>query len=147
MAKEERLYLSDHFGRDPFCHEGLDRIADLDVAVIRDRDAAFHAVANLTGVVLEALQGCDLALEDDHIIAQQAHFGIALDETIDYLATGHGSYSRDAEGIADFCSPLICLLDGGLEQAAHSTLDLVLQFINDRVQADIDFLLVGEFLR
>ena len=42
---------------------------------------------------------------------------------------------------------LVGFLDRRLEQAGHGLLDLVLQFVNDRVQADIDFFLVGEFLR
>src|SRR5215469_13812919 len=34
-----------------------------------------------------------------------------------------------------------------LKQAAHGTLDLVLQLVDDRVQADIHFLLLRELLR
>ena len=37
--------LRDCFGRDFLGHEGFDYVADLDVAVVGDRDAALHAVA------------------------------------------------------------------------------------------------------
>jgi hypothetical protein len=39
-----------HLRRD----EGFDDVADLDVAVVRDRDAAFHAVSDFFGVIFEA---------------------------------------------------------------------------------------------
>jgi len=36
--------------------------------------------ANLAGIVLEAAQRTDLALENHNVVAQQPHFGIALDK-------------------------------------------------------------------
>jgi len=61
--------LRDHFRRDPLRHEGFDHISDLDVAVIRNGDAALHAVPNFGSVFFEAAQRSDFALEDHNIVA------------------------------------------------------------------------------
>ena len=88
-----------------------------------------------------------LPLKTDHVVAQQADFGVALDDAIRHVATGDGSDLRDAERVSHVGAALVGFLDGRLEQAGHGALDLVLQFVNDRVQADVDFFLLGKFLR
>src|ERR1051326_4050291 len=118
-----------------------------DVAVVGDRDAALHAIGDFFGIVFEATQRSDFALEDDHVVAQQADFGVALDQAIDYAAARDRSHFRDAEGFEHLGAALVGFFDRRLEQAAHGALDLVLQFVNDRVQADVDFFLLGELLR
>src|SRR5690348_15059898 len=139
--------LGDHFRGDTLRGEGLDDITHLDVAVIGDGDAAFHAVAHLADVIFEAPERADLAFEYHHVVAQQAHFGIALDVAVLHVAAGHRAHLRNAERFAHFRAPLVGLLDGGLEQAAHGLLNLILQLVNDRVQADIHLLLFRQFLR
>src|SRR6187431_3071504 len=52
--------------------EALDLVLDLDVVVALDADAALSAGTNLAGVVLEALQGLEFALEDHDVVAQDA---------------------------------------------------------------------------
>src|SRR6185437_1534319 len=128
-------------------HECLDHIAYLHVAVTGDRDTALHSVADFRGVFLEAPQRSNLTLEHLHVIAQQSHFGIALDDPVLYVATSNHAHLRDAERIAHFRAALVGLFDYRFEQAGHRLLDLVLQFVNDRVQTNIDLFLFGQFLR
>ena len=49
----------------------LDDVADLDVLVPVEADAALEALLDLGDVVLEAAQRADLALVDDAVVAQQ----------------------------------------------------------------------------
>src|SRR6202166_2965109 len=58
------LFLSDYFRGNPLGHKGLDHVADFDVAVVGDRDAALHAVGDLFGVVFKAPQGSYFTFED-----------------------------------------------------------------------------------
>src|SRR5690606_11237159 len=48
--------------------EGLDDVTDLDVVVVLEGHAAFVALAHLAHLVLEALQGLQRALVDDHVV-------------------------------------------------------------------------------
>src|SRR6186997_1728318 len=52
--------------------EALDLVARLHVVVGLHRDAALGAAADLLDVLLEAAQRLELALEDDHVVAQHA---------------------------------------------------------------------------
>src|SRR5580704_167290 len=141
------LLLRDHFRRDPLRDERLDHVASLDVAVVRDRDTALHAARHLRNIVFHAAQRTDFAFENHRVIPQQAHFGIALDQAIGYTATSDGSNFWYTEGLQHFGAALVVLLDGRFEQAGHGALDLILEFVNDRVQANVDFFLIGQFLR
>src|SRR5271170_8007432 len=89
------LFLSNYFRGNPFRSKSLDHISNLDVAVVGDRDAALHAIRNLAGIILEAPQRSHLALEHLHVVAQQSHFGIALDQAIAHPATGDSPNFRD----------------------------------------------------
>ena len=64
-----------------------------------------------------------------------------------HAAAGDGANFRNAEGFLHLRAALVGFLEGRLEQAGHGALDLVLQLVNDRVQADVDLFLVGQFLR
>src|ERR1700730_2436277 len=57
------LCLRHGFRCDAFGDEGFDHIADFDVAVVGNRDAALHAIGNLAGIVLEPAQGAAFVLE------------------------------------------------------------------------------------
>ena len=50
--------------------KGFDDVADLDVVEVFEADAAFVALDHFAGVVLEALEGADLAGVDHHAVAQ-----------------------------------------------------------------------------
>ncbi len=98
-------------------------------------------------IIFEAPQRCHFALEHDDVIAQQPHFGIALDQSIAHAATRNRPHLRNAEGLLHVGASLVSFFDRRFEQAGHRALDLVLQFVNDRVQTYVDFLLIGQFLR
>src|SRR5271167_5149717 len=148
-APGERLvrFLNEGFGCYPLGDEVLDDIPDFDVAVVRDRDAAFHAVPHLANVFLEAPHRADLALEHDHVVAQQAHFSITLDNAVGNVTASYGTHLRDAEGVAHLGASEVGLLDDWFEQSGHGAFDFVLQLVNDRVQADVNLFLLREFLR
>jgi len=55
-ADQRDPFLRDHFGGDSLGHESLDHIAHFDVAVVGNRDAALHAVADFAGIIFEAAQ-------------------------------------------------------------------------------------------
>ena len=145
--REKIKKLGDAFGGDFFGYEGFDYVADFNVAVVGDGDAAFHAGADFGGIVFEAAERGDFAFEDDDIVAEEADFGVALDVAVGDAAAGDGADLGDAESFEYVGAALVNLFDGGLEEAGHGALHLVLQFVNDGVETDVDFFLVGEFLR
>src|ERR1019366_8925658 len=143
----DAFWLGERFRRHLLDNISLDDVSGLDVTVVRDADAALHAVRDFPGIVLEATQRPDLALEHDYVVAQQAHLGIALDGTIHHLAAGDGADLRDTEGILDFRPSQVGLLDDGIQQAGHGALHFILQLVNDGVQPDVHLLLLSQFLR
>src|SRR3984885_9550667 len=109
--------LSSQLSSDPLGDKCLDGIAYLDVIEVGNAHAALHAVGDFAGIVLEALEGRELALEDLLSIAHEANFRIALNGAVDHAATGNGAHLGDPEDVEHLCPPDIVLLDGGLEQA------------------------------
>src|SRR5437762_1468762 len=146
-ASGNGLSCSGQLGSDLLGCEGLDYIANFDVTVTGDADTALHTVAHFGDIVFEAAQRTDAPLVDHHVVAQQTHIGIALDHAIDHRATSDGSDLGHSEGVADFGAAKVCFLDRRFEQSEHGFLDLVLQLVDDRMQADVNLLLFGEFLR
>ena len=61
--------------RDAFGDEHFDDVADLDVVVLLEADAALEPGLDFRDVVLEAPQRADLALEDDDVVAEQTGLG------------------------------------------------------------------------
>src|SRR6478735_1139178 len=79
-----------HAGSDPgdlALFEGLDQVAALEILEVGEADAAFEALADLAGVLLEATQRDDRALPDDHAVAQEAHLGATGDDARAHVAT------------------------------------------------------------
>src|SRR5262245_6214542 len=81
--------------------EGLDDVADLDVLVPLEPDAALEALLDLGDVVLEAAQRPHLPLVDDAVVAEQPQLGVARDRALGHVAAGHDAELRNLEGIAD----------------------------------------------
>src|SRR5205807_3121876 len=134
-------------GCDALGHEGFNDIAFLYVIEVADADTALHAVADIAGIVLEALERRDFAFVDLNTIAQQAHVGIALDLPIQDIATGNYADLRHFEGVAYFSPAQVGFLIDGIEQAGHGFLDFVLKLVNDGMQADVHFFLLRQLLR
>src|ERR1700691_5648979 len=94
---------------DAFGGERLNNVARLHVGEIAQSDSALKAVLHLAGVVLKALQRLDLAGEHDHVVAQQAHVAVALDQAVDHQAAGHITDLANAEHLAYRGAPLVDL--------------------------------------
>src|ERR1700733_1360819 len=58
---------------------GLDDVADLDVVVVLEADAALVPGGDLTRIFLEATQRRELADVDLHRVADQSHLRVAAD--------------------------------------------------------------------
>src|SRR5579884_344048 len=83
----------------------------------------------------------------DHIpIPYYTHLTVAAYETILYIASCHSTHLADAERLPHFGVALDRLLENRLQQTGHGHLHLIDQLINDRVQANIDLLLLGRRL-
>src|SRR5688500_20041351 len=79
---------------------GLDDVADLDVVVPGDGDAALVAEGDLTNVVLEAPEARDLTGVDDLAVTQQPRLGVADDLAVGDVASGDNRL-RGAERVPD----------------------------------------------
>src|SRR5688500_10705696 len=71
----------------------LDDVADLEVVVVGEADAAFEAGLDLADVVLEAAQRPDLPLVHDDVVAEQACVRVAgpCDAAVGHHAAGDGA--------------------------------------------------------
>src|SRR5260370_2067404 len=74
--------LNHYFCSDFFSHERFNHVANFYVPVVGNRDAAFHAIGDLAGIIFEAAQRSDLTFEDDDVVAQQPDCGIALHHAV-----------------------------------------------------------------
>src|SRR5512142_1528719 len=84
-------YLHADFGGDLLSDERFNDVADLNIAVVLDADAAFHAITDFADILLETPQRGDLAFEDHHVVPQQPDFGIALERTVLHVAAGNSA--------------------------------------------------------
>src|ERR687895_2685798 len=125
--------------------EGLDDVADLDVAVVAEGETALEALADLDHVVLEPPQRADRqVLGDHHAVAQQAAPGIAPDLAGHHEATGNRADPGGLEDLADLGAAQLDLLELRLEHALERLLDLLDGLVDHRVVADLHALAVGE---
>src|SRR6267142_720745 len=58
-------------------------VADLEVVEVFQGHAALETGFHLAHVILEALEGIDLARMDDHVVAQHTHHRVATHETLE----------------------------------------------------------------
>src|SRR3984893_866250 len=127
------------FGENLLLHgEAFEHIGDFDVVEVRNADAALEAGANFVGVFLQPAERADAAGVNHHTFTNDAHFGIALDDAVENVTAGDRADALDAESVAHFGAAEMRFLEDGLEQAGHGLFDLVGDFVNDRVQADVD---------
>src|SRR5690349_20374383 len=81
--------------------ETFDDVTLLHVLVIGEGHAAFLAGLHFAHFVLEALQGGELALMDDDIVADQPHLGAAAHHAFRDLAARHLADLGDIEHFQD----------------------------------------------
>src|SRR5262245_22130715 len=115
----------------------LDDVADLDVVVVLDADAALESFANFADVVLEALEGRNGAVERFDAVANDPHAALPIDHTTADCAARDRSDTRDLEYLAHlgFAQNDLPLL--GAKHAFHCGTDVGDRLVNDAVQLDI----------
>src|SRR6185437_2169889 len=91
-----------YFRRNPLRHKRLDHIIRLHVGEVPKGHAAFEATFHLAGIVLEPLQRLDLTRIDDYAIAQQAHFAVSRQHSVQHHAASHVADLGDPENVPDF---------------------------------------------
>src|SRR5829696_439903 len=123
--------------------EGLDHVADLDVLVVLEHDAALETGLNLTDVVLEAAQGTDPAGPDHRALAHEPDRRAADEAAVADRAAGDRADARGLEELEDLslAERLLDLL--GLEHALHRRPQVLGHLVDHRVGADLDALALG----
>src|SRR5712692_11658197 len=122
--------------------EAFQDIADLHVVEIGDTYAALKSSTNFAGVILESLQGVELRRINHSTFTQYADLRVALQDAIDHVAARNRPRALDAERVAHFRTAQIRFRDHWLEQAFHGLLQLVGNFVDDRVRADVHMFLL-----
>ena len=126
---------------------GFDGVAFLDVVTALEGDTALKVGGDFFDVVFEALEGCNVAGEDHHAVANEAGFVAARDFAVDHVGTGDVADLGDVEDLAHFDHGSDFFLDDGLEHAFHGLLDFFDGVVDDGVEANVDAFLLGEFAR
>src|SRR6187401_1761473 len=141
----DRCCLGDRRG-DALHGEDLDDVADLQIVVALEADAALEARLDLGHVVLEAAQRAELALVDLDVVAQQAGLRLAraLDDAVGDHAAADGAELRRLEDLPHFGRAEPHFLERRLEDPGHRLLDLVGHVVDDRVHAHVDLLALGD---
>src|SRR5262249_3866492 len=105
--------------------EGLDDVADLDVAVA-DPDTALEALADLGRVILEpAERGHREVVGDDHTVTDQPRLAVAVDRAGLDHRTGDVVDTRHLEDLADLRRAELDLFELGLEHALEGRFDFL----------------------
>src|SRR5690606_12512692 len=124
--------------------EDLELVADLDVVVALERQAALEAFLDLADVVLEALEGIELARPDDGVVAQQPDVRTPAHRPFEDHAAGDVADPGDPEDLADLdqTERLLPLL--GRQQPAHGRLHFVDRVVDDVVVPDLYAIAFGD---
>ena len=85
--------------------EGLVDVAFLDVGKLCQSNAALVALGHFLGVVLEALQRCDLVLRDDDAVTDDTHLAVAGDLAAGDTAACNGADVGDLVDLTDLQRP------------------------------------------
>src|SRR5262245_19627932 len=129
--------------------EGLDNVADLDVVVAGNFQAALEALADLGDIVLDAFErvqaGTAVRRWVNHdAFANEPDLGVAANDALSHEAAGHRADATDLEGLADHGSPQIDHFLDRLELAFQSGADVVGQVVNDVVLANLHAFVLGQ---
>ena len=123
---------------DLFHNVRFNDIADLDVVVLFEAQAALVALRDFLDGVLEALERGEVTLVDDDAVAHDTHVARALDLAVGDIAACDGADGRDLVGLANFGVADDGLAELRREHTLHSGLDLVDGVVNDAVHAHVD---------
>src|SRR5690606_17249783 len=101
----------------------LDLVADADIVVVPDADAALGAGLHFVDVVLEAPQRLQLALEDHHVVAQHPDRVAPAHHALGDQAAGDLADLGRAEHVANFGQADDALLHFWLKHSADRALE------------------------
>src|SRR5579883_2154021 len=135
--------LGKNFGRHAFGDKGLKEIALLNIVEVLHADTALEALTDFARVIFEALEVFDLAGVDDFATPDNLDLVLAADRTIDHHTTGNRANLADPEDLANFGPAVEHLTVDRLEQTRHRLLHLFDEVVDDRVDPDVDLLLIG----
>src|SRR5260370_1153774 len=124
--------------------KAFENVPDLYVVEVRNACATLKSGAYFTGVILETLQRTELRSVNHGAIAQYAHLRVTLQDAVDHVAAANRTRPFHSHSLAHFRPAQICFRDHRLEQAFHSLLQLVRNFVNDRVRPDVHMILLGQ---
>src|SRR5687768_13165211 len=122
----------------------LEPVADLDVVVALELDAALEAALDVLHVFLHAAERVDREVFRDHLaVADQADLAAALDVAVGDHAAADVADLADLEDLAYLGVAVQLLADLRLEQSAQRLLEVVEDLVDHAVQADLDAALLG----
>src|SRR3990172_8594753 len=127
--------------------EALDDVGRAHVLVALERHAAFLACGHLAHLVLEALQGRQLAFVDHHIIADEPDLSATLHLALRDAAAGDLAHLGDCEHLQNLGIAEEGLVPRGCEHAGHGLLHLVNEVVDHRVITDFHALALGHLPR
>src|SRR5439155_9870314 len=76
---------------DPFDHVSLDLIPNLYIVEVYETDTTLEALPDLSDVVLEPLQGCDVAFPRNDTVANESGASLPADNSISNATARDGS--------------------------------------------------------
>src|SRR5882672_2167763 len=123
--------------------EGFDNVFRFHVVKILERDTAFVALRHFARVVLEALQGRELAFPYRAPVADQARASAADNLAVDDHTSRDGC-ARDVENLADFGAAERLLAVSRCKQTFHRLAHVVNCFVYDCVETNLDAFFLGE---
>src|SRR5713101_8216099 len=123
--------------------EGFDNVVGFHVVEVLERDTAFVALRDFARVILEALQGRELAFPYRAPVADQARASAADNLAVDHHASRDGR-AGDVENLADFGAAKRLLAVSRCEQTFHRLTHVVDCFVDDGIEANLDAFFLGE---
>src|SRR5262249_46463780 len=124
--------------------EAFQDVPNLDIVEIGDPGAALKSSTDFVGIVLEALQRAEPRGVNNRGVAHHADLRVALEHPVEHVASGNRSRTLDAKSVAHFRATEVRFLDDGFEEALHRLFNLVGNFVDDGVQADVYTFLLSE---
>ena len=121
----------------------FDNVADLDVLVTVDANAALVALLDRLDIVFEAAQRGNLALVDDLGVTNNAHLVIAGDFALGDVATGNIADLRNAEHVADLGRTGVFVDEFRRQHTDTSCVDVFNRLVDNAIQTNVDLLMLG----
>ena len=116
----------------------------MDIVVVLQHQAAFEAHAHFFHIVFEAFERFELASVDHHMVADEAHAAVALDEAVGNHTAGNIAHFGNIDNLADFYRAGLLLFLLGSKHTAHGCFHIVDGVVDDVVVADFDVFVFGQ---